>query len=180
MRFRKPSGLLPSSNRHSGRGGVTRSGHQFRLSGSAILGISEVQPEVHQALRMTTEKGPPKLSLGPMPPVTFGSMELPRARLARFNGSASTIRADLWINLFESATNQLPEGRVHQLMFHLDGEALEWYAEDIAPISSGMQWIACRACFLARFGAIIENPILMPCDVDCCLQRLLLLTMQQR
>ena len=84
-----------------------------------------------------------------------------RLGIARFSGEISTVKIDRWIKLFEvvsadQATDQL---KVRLLMKYLDGDALNWYADDVVPSIATTTWDQVKEKIIRRFGQAVVCPV---------------------
>lgn len=83
-----------------------------------------------------------------------------RARLAKFIGSRSSIKVELWLNLFEVETHgQTDTARIASLMRYLSDDGLNFYATDIATHMDAMSWTDARKLMTDRFGIAIRHPL---------------------
>ena len=83
-----------------------------------------------------------------------------KATLAKYSGQKSTIKVELWLNLFEVETrNRSDDERVITLMRYLTDEALNFFASDIAPKMDDLSWQQARELMVERFGIAIRHPL---------------------
>lgn len=82
-----------------------------------------------------------------------------RPKLETFSGSDSVLRVDLWLNLYEVLENVSDIEKIRHLFSYLTGDALMWYAAEIAPRMSEISWAEVRIELLQRFGKAITNPL---------------------
>ena len=105
----------------------------------------------------------------PSPPLGQGVPHIPGytpvpqmvkpAKLDKFSGIDNDIRAQTWITLFEVHTRSSPDTRVEQLLYNLQGQALEWYGDEVA-VMIDPDWITVRDLFISRFGTATSTPLL--------------------
>jgi hypothetical protein len=92
---------------------------------------------------------------------TTTASEPSRLLLDRFNGCDTVVKVDLWVNLFELVvTGREDRERLITLMRYLSGEALNWFATDIAPNVDTLTWPQTKALLIARFGTPTVHPII--------------------
>ena len=83
-----------------------------------------------------------------------------RAMLAKYSGSKSTIKVELWLNLYEVETRGRSDAeRIVYLMRYLTDVALNLFASDIAPSMDNLSWSDVRGLMTARFGMAIRHPL---------------------
>lgn len=79
--------------------------------------------------------------------------------LDKYAGTTSKIRADVWINLYQRATEEYSDReRVRELMNSLTDDALCWYGTEVAT-NSRIKWNEARELFLNHFGQGVSNPL---------------------
>lgn len=84
-----------------------------------------------------------------------------RLLTSRFSGNETAVRVEAWSALFEAATEgRSDHERVRLLMRHLEGHAINWFAEDIVPTLTTISWAECKALLISRFGRAPVRPIL--------------------
>ena len=80
--------------------------------------------------------------------------------IVRYNPTSLTVRADSWMNGFDFATDDKSDHQKVRLLFrYLDGDAINWFSDEIIPALDMMTWSTCRELFLKRFGIIYTSPI---------------------
>lgn len=86
--------------------------------------------------------------------------------LARFTGDdiLNGIKVSSWLNLFEvvavnrgSSTDQQ---KIALLMNYLDKDALQWYADEVAPELTTLEWLTVKQKMVQRFGESQISPII--------------------
>ena len=78
-------------------------------------------------------------------------------KLQKYSGQGEEIRAQSWIKLFELHCPDDTKPKV--LFYHLQGRALEWYADEIAETTI-INWNTVKQKFLARFGSTTATPLI--------------------
>lgn len=82
--------------------------------------------------------------------------------LERYSGSASSIRVDRWLNLYEvvASKENTDRKKITLLMTYLSSDALDWYATDICPIIASSTWKEVRDRMTERFGTPVVHPLI--------------------
>lgn len=85
-----------------------------------------------------------------------------RKKLDRYTGSDTNITADRWISLFDVIVSTISSDhqRVQLLMEYLRGDALHWYADEIAPFINTISYKETRSKFIERFGIVVVDPVI--------------------
>lgn len=85
-----------------------------------------------------------------------------RRKLDKYTGSDTNITADRWISLFDVIVSSIASDhqRVQLLMEYLRGDALHWYADEIAPFIKTISYKETRSKFLERFGFVVVDPVI--------------------
>ena len=85
-----------------------------------------------------------------------------RLLIARFRKESEGVRINAWINLFELVNVDQPNdaAKVRMLMRYVEGEALTWFGDEIAPQAATISWDDVRRRMIARFGQITVRPLL--------------------
>ena len=98
---------------------------------------------------------------------TNGGFETPqvhsdRILIARFRKETDGVRINAWLNLFELVTinSRDDQSRIMTLMRYVEGEALTWFGDEIAPHASFLSWPEVKRRMIARFGQIIVRPLI--------------------
>lgn len=85
-------------------------------------------------------------------------------KLEKFAGAKTKIKVSSWLSLFEvvartmkATTNQ---EKLTLLMEYVEGEALQWYADDIAAVIETADWTASTILMKNRFGDRTIDPVL--------------------
>ena len=99
-----------------------------------------------------------------VPDNNFAYSYIPREehlKIDRFSGNDPEIMTDRWISLFDVVVLQVPidSQRVQLLMQYLRSEALNWYADEIAPQIGIITYEKCKQLFIRRFGIPIVDPV---------------------
>jgi hypothetical protein len=89
------------------------------------------------------------------------SADSSRLLLDRFTGNDRVVKVDLWVNLFELVVAGKPDNeRLMTLMRYLSGEALNWFATDVAADIGHLTWNEAKARLIARFGTPTIHPMI--------------------
>lgn len=82
--------------------------------------------------------------------------------IARFSKEKDGIRINAWINLFELIIGDMKSDKqkILELMKYVDGEALTWIGDEIAPQASTLEWLDVKEKMIRRFGQIIIRPLI--------------------
>src|SRR2546426_1622871 len=81
--------------------------------------------------------------------------------LERYYGTKSSVKIDLWLNLFEViVADQDEKKKIQTLMRYLGGDALNWYATDIVSDLDQLTWAQCKTKLIERFGEPVVHPII--------------------
>lgn len=87
-----------------------------------------------------------------------------KPQLQRFSGMKSQIKVSSWLSLFEVAAKTLKitddPGKIGLLMEYLEGEALQWYADELAPNMETLTWTTANDRMKNRFGERTIDPVL--------------------
>lgn len=85
-----------------------------------------------------------------------------RRKLDKYTGSDTSITADRWISLFDVVVSSITSDyqRVQLLMEYLRGEALHWYADEIAPFITTISYKETKNKFIERFGFVVVDPVI--------------------
>ena len=82
-----------------------------------------------------------------------------RPIIARFSKEKDGIRVQAWVNLFELiVTGISDQQKIITLIRYVDGEALTWVGDEIAPHASTLTWKEVRDRMIKRFGRISIHP----------------------
>lgn len=66
-----------------------------------------------------------------------------------------------WINIYELLTcGMSDQQKITGLARNLEGEALQWFGEDVLVNMQSLTWAECRSQMLARFGEAVSSPLL--------------------
>lgn len=75
-------------------------------------------------------------------------------------GSSTDMPAELWIVLFDQATDGLSDKeRIQLLMTYLTKDSLRWYAQFVAPFKHAYKWPMVKSLFLDKFAHTSIKPI---------------------
>lgn len=91
--------------------------------------------------------------------------ESDKPRLVRYNGDdIDSIKVGSWLNLFEVVANtqkaDTDQKKVALLMSYLGKDALQWYADEVAPCCMTVTWAKVKQDMEERFGQTIASPVL--------------------
>lgn len=87
-----------------------------------------------------------------------------KPKLQKFNGAKSKIKIASWTSLFEvvavgQGITDDPK-KVALLMEYLEDEALQFFADDVAPDIATVTWTSVKAKLIKRFGEQTIDPVL--------------------
>lgn len=78
--------------------------------------------------------------------------------ITRYNGSDAKLRSPAWLAVYKDFYEDLDDcEKRHDLAGFLTGDALEWYASEVA--GRKLDWHEVKRRFLARFGTATVHPI---------------------
>ena len=84
-----------------------------------------------------------------------------RLGIARYGSSKNTMRAEAWVSIYEKhMSNKSDNERVDHMYRFLDGDAVNWFAEEVAIMSSTPAWATVKQQFINRFGSVMIRPII--------------------
>lgn len=91
-------------------------------------------------------------------PPALPSRPAPRGgAITRFNGGDTRLQAGAWLAVFETVYKGVdPEEKTRDLASYLAGDALDWYAHEVA--DQDADWPTVRQRFLSRFGTACIDP----------------------
>jgi hypothetical protein len=80
--------------------------------------------------------------------------------LVLYNGK-NKILVSNWLNLFEVVVSKVTDDKdkIVKLMSYMDDDALEFYANKVAPYLSSLTWAQTRGLFEKHFGTSTITPI---------------------
>jgi hypothetical protein len=88
----------------------------------------------------------------------------PTSRLQRYSGQKSKIKIDSWLALFGvvavAQKADTDQKKLALLMDFLDDEALQWYADNVAPQIDTLTFAAVKTAMTKRFGQLTIDPVL--------------------
>lgn len=81
--------------------------------------------------------------------------------IPRFSGNGSTIKISNWLKAFEVVTITLDDNRrIQKLIQYLDGDAFDWFVEEVIGDIDSLTWQECKEKLIERFGEPITRPII--------------------
>lgn len=85
-----------------------------------------------------------------------------RLMIARYRNNSEGVRITAWLNLFELVTTDAASDvqRITCLMRYVEGEALTWFGDEIAPRANQLTWAQVKQQMMTRFGEIIIRPLI--------------------
>lgn len=82
-------------------------------------------------------------------------------KLVRFSGENTTIKISKWLKLYDVASINCPDTKtkISMMISYLDGEALNFFADEIASNAKTITWDQVVHLFEERFGEEVVSPV---------------------
>ena len=82
-----------------------------------------------------------------------------KKKFPKYDGANNDLRVQTWLKLYDRYTATKPEAeKISELLFHLNGRALEWFGDEIADQTYSWQEIKTR--MTERFGFTSATPLI--------------------